>query len=181
MHNGRLNDPLDPWAKKLSVAAHKKQKTDADHVETSRIEFDGSMYYNDKVGPYIPTDNLQACMIEGARKRKLGKEFESLVEVVIPDEGPEGYVLDYEGPRKMDALWTHYFYLRKGARVGQSRVVRTRPRFPTGWSCTFEIEILDGGPQPEQVKQAFTDAGKLIGIGDWTPRYGRFVVDEFRA
>ena len=181
MHNGRLNDQLDPYTKKLSVAAKKKGKSGEELGDVSRIEFEGSMYFDEKVGPYLPVDNLQACMIEGARKRKLGKDFESLVEVNVPDSGPEGYPLQYKGPRTVDALWDSRFMLRKGARVGQSRVMRTRPRFPTEWKCSFEVDVLDGGPSPDQVKQAFVDAGKLIGIGDWSPRYGRFVVDTFKA
>jgi len=177
-HNGRLKDPLNEWAKKLSAAAKKKQKSDEDHVHVARIEFEAGMYWDPKLGPYVPTDNLQACIIEGARKRKLGKVFEALVEVVPPVDA-DGYKLEYTGPREVEALWNDpAFVLRKDAKVGQSSVMRTRARFPTGWRCTFEVEVLDGGATPEQLRQAIEDAGALIGIGDWTPKYGRFVVDK---
>lgn len=180
MHNGRLADPLDPATKSLSAAAKKKSKSDDEIADVSRLEFEGSLYIDDKSGPYLPVDNLQAMLVEGARKRKLGKEFESLVEVVVPETGPEGYRLEYKGPRDPKGLWSAKMYLRKQARVGQSRVMRTRPRFKD-WSCSFEIEILEDGPDAEHVQRALTDAGRLIGIGDWSPRYGRFEVTEFKV
>lgn len=179
VHNGRTKDPLDPWAKKLSAAVKKKGKSDQDHADVARIEYEAGLYLDDKLGPILPVDNLQACLIEGARKRKMGKIFESLVEVVQPLDA-DGYKLDYEGPRTVEALWASTkFVLRKDAKIGQSSVMRTRPRFPTGWSCSFEIEVLDGGAEPQQIKQALDDAGSLIGIGDWTPKYGRFVLEKF--
>lgn len=179
MHNGRLKDPLDPWAKKLSTAAKKKGKSDEDHIHTARIEFEASMYFDESAGPYLPVDNLQACLIEGARKRKNGKAFEALVEVMPPID-LDGYALEYSGPRDIEGLWgTPAHVLRKDAKVGQSSVMRTRPRFPSGWHCTFEIEVLDGGATGDQVLQALHDAGMLIGIGDWTPKYGRFIVEKF--
>src|SRR5271165_5862329 len=148
MHNGRLSDPLDEATRKLSAAAKKKQKSMDEQVEVGRLEFDGGLYWDEKLGPYIPVDNLQAMIIEGARKRKLGKDFESLVEIVVPDTGVEGYKLEYKGPRDPETMWSSKMFLRKGARVGQSRVVRTRPRF-SGWSLRFEVEILDDGPDSE--------------------------------
>ena len=181
MHNGRLADPLDQATKKLSAAAKKKNKSDDEIAEVGRLEFVGSLYHDAKLGPYLPVDNLQAMLIEGARKRKMGKDFESLIEVMEPP-GFDGYKLDYKGPRDLDGLWSREeFRLRKQARVGQSRVMRTRPRFPKGWSCKFEIEILEDGPDAEHVERALADAGRLIGIGDWSPRYGCFAVTEFKT
>lgn len=179
MHNGQLADPLSIATKALSAAAKKRQKSDDEIAEVGRLEFVGGLYHDDKIGPYLPVDNLQAMLIEGARKRKLGKEFESLVEVVVPESGPEGYKLEYKGPRDVDAMWSAAMFLRKPARVGQAKVIRTRPRFKD-WSCRFNLEILEDGPDAAHVQRALEDAGRLIGLGDWSPRYGRFLVQEFK-
>lgn len=178
MHNGRLADPIDPATKRLSAASKKKQKSDDEFAEMGRIEFEGSLYYDEKMGPYLPVDNLQAMLIEGARKRKMGKEFESLVEVMMPVDGPEGYKLEYKGPRDPAGLWNSKMFLRKQARVGQKRVIRTRPRFAQ-WACQFDVEIHDDGPDAEHVRRAIEDAGRLIGLGDWSPRYGHFTLEKF--
>jgi hypothetical protein len=181
MHDGRLSDPLDEKSKRLKLVTSKNKKSDEDLAEIKRIEFEGAMYFDEKLGPYLPCANLQACMCTGARKRKLGQSFEAMVEVMIPIDGPEGYAIKYSGPRTLKALFAKTDHvLRERAKVGMSSVMRTRPRFPK-WSCTFLVEVSDDDVDDSQVKQAFEDAGKYCGIGDWTPRYGRFEVSSFDA
>lgn len=180
MHNGRLADPLDEFTKALKVVSKKRDKSDDDHIEVGRVEFVGGMYYDEKIGPYVPADVLQAMLIRGATKRKLGKVFKALVEVLEPDD-VSGYALNYDGPRTAAALWADKrFVFRKGARVTGSRVVRTRARFPSGWSCSFQLEVLAGGATKAQVEEAISDAGIYEGIGDWRPRYGRFTVKQIK-
>jgi len=176
MHNGRLRDPLDPHSKALSSAVKKAKtsKADDDILESQRTEFIGGFYFDEKCGPCIPADNLQAMLTEGARKRKLGKQVEALVQVTEPSDGAIGYKLEYKGsrdPEKMFEDERHRF--TKSCKIGQSAVMRTRPRFPD-WQLAFDIEITEGGPTKEQIQEALEDAGLLIGLGDWTPRYGRF-------
>lgn len=182
MHNGRLANPLDEHTKALKAATKKRQKTDEDFIEAARIEFIGSLYFDANEGPVLPCDNLQSCMVEGARTRKNGQVFESQVEILPGDLGPGdtfGYRLDYKGPRDAEGLWNdERFRLVKGAKVGMSRVMRTRPKF-NRWSCTFKIEVADGGPPGEMIREALEDAGRIKGICDWTPRYGRFRVAAF--
>lgn len=177
MHNGRLADPLDEYTKALKAVAKKGGKADDDHVEIGRVEFVGGLYHDEKIGPYLPTDNLQALIIKGSMKRKLGKVFKALVEVPDPESGAPGYALQYAGPRDAKGLWNDKrFVFRKGAKVGQSRVVRTRARFPTGWKLEFPIEVLSGGATKAQIEEALSDGGIYEGLGDWRPRYGRFEV-----
>lgn len=181
MHNGRLCDPLDEHTKKLKSAAKQRNKSDDDHIRVARIEFEGGLYHDPKLGPYMPSDNLQATLEKGAAKRKLGKVFKAHVGVDMPDGAP-GFAIQYKGPRDIEGLWANRsFVFSKGAKVGQSRVIRTRVRFPTGWSCTFGVEVLADGVTKEQLQQAITDAGLYEGLGDWRPRYGRFVVKSVKA
>jgi hypothetical protein len=175
MHSGRLCDPRDEHTKRLKAASKQRNKSDDDHEHTSRVEFDGSIYHDPKLGPVIPADNLQAMIERGATRRKLGKIFKAHVSVE-PPEG-EGYALEYSGPRDIEGLWSRpEFVFTKGARVGQSRVIRTRARFPR-WKCTFLVEVLFDGVTAQQLEQAIADAGVYEGIGDWRPRYGRFTVE----
>ncbi len=61
----------------------------------------------------------------------------------------------------------------------RGRVVRYRPMLED-WSLVFELEVLDDTIPVDVVKMALDDAGRVVGIGDWRPRYGRFVVEEFK-
>lgn len=177
MHNGRLCDPLDEHTKRLKTASKQRNKSDDDHVRVARVELEGGLYHDPKLGPYVPSDNLQAMLERGATRRKLGKVFKAHVSVDMPRGDVPGFALRYKGPRDIEGIWANRaFVFTKGARVGQSRIMRTRARFPTGWSLSFDVEVLADGVSKEQLEQAISDAGLYEGLGDWRPRYGRFVV-----
>lgn len=64
--------------------------------------------------------------------------------------------------------------------INRARIMRARPRFEE-WSMSFEISIRDDRIQPLIVKQILENAGKYYGVGDYRPRFGLFVVDEFQV
>jgi hypothetical protein len=49
---------------------------------------------------------------------------------------------------------------------------------PTGWTMTFDLEFDEGIVNPKNLMKAMTDAGSLVGLGDWRPKFGRFLVEE---
>lgn len=64
--------------------------------------------------------------------------------------------------------------------VQRARVTRTRPAFRTGWEA--EVELLVNLPHyvsPEVLNEVVGEAGRLIGVGDFRPTYGRFQVTKF--
>lgn len=65
--------------------------------------------------------------------------------------------------------------------VHGSGITRTRPCFLKGWTATFILQVL----LPEYISfdtltQVINDAGRLNGLGDSRPTYGRFVVTNIR-
>lgn len=64
--------------------------------------------------------------------------------------------------------------------VQRSGVTRQRPALSAGWTVTIRLMVN----LPEYIAPAFlhstlTDAGRLIGVGDFRPTYGRFQVTSF--
>lgn len=184
MHNGRLANPRDPYTKAMKAAhddAKRAKKSDESLEEMARREFQGSLYHDDDIGPYIPGDALQAMLVEGARKAKQGRDFVSVS--VEEDRAP----LEYVGPRERDALWADdKFVFTKAVKVQTSRVMRTRPLF-RNWKTSFTLTIEDDSAvDSADVEAALTTAGRMVGLGDWRPgsprggRYGRFSVDVFQ-
>lgn len=181
MHNGRLADPLDPAAIKLGELTHKKKKTMEDHAAIARAEWEGGLYLADgKVA--IPGDMLDALIRDGGKDQKKGKAMTAGVEVET-----DAAALDFEGPRDWKKLYDHKlaggatpFVDRKGAKVARARVIRTRPRFPVGWSLTFRIARYGFASVGEaDIKKALEFAGYAVGLGDFRPRYGLFRVEKF--
>jgi len=56
----------------------------------------------------------------------------------------------------------------KRARIGQSKHVRVRPRFPT-WSTHGVISIIDSQISKDLLRQFLKIAGQYKGLGDWRP------------
>ena len=66
--------------------------------------------------------------------------------------------------------------------VQRNGLTRVRPAFKAGWTATFRFEIAT--PEyirPTDLQEMITNAGRLIGIGDYRPSYGRFVVKKFEV
>ena len=170
MHNGRLSDPLDQYTQALKEVSAKRQKTDSDHVEMARIEWEGGIYWSDDIGLYVPGLNLEAALQNAAAKLKLKKVFKSAVvceDAAIAHAGPKTFEDLRADPRFRD---------RRGVKVSNSRVMRTRPKVPLPWSVKFDVQYDDEQVNAQQVAQVVDITGRQIGLGDYVPKYGRFEV-----
>jgi len=66
--------------------------------------------------------------------------------------------------------------------VQRAGINRVRPAFRIGWKATFEIMVLL--PEyiaPHDLNDAIQAAGRLVGVGDFRPTFGRFQVVKFSA
>lgn len=180
MHNGRLADPLDPMTIRLKEITSKnkgKNKSDKLERELADAEFIGSLYWAADLGIYVPADNIEACFVAGAKKARLGKNAIAGLQVDVEFGVPvrSSVIKKSETPEAL--VQREDLRFRKGVRVSTSKVMRTRPMIPTGWQVdipiTYEPELLN----KSQVRQLVEDAGLYVGIGDWRPRFGRFIVE----
>lgn len=74
------------------------------------------------------------------------------------------------------------FVSRMRAVVQQSGITRERPALRAGWQATFDLMVLT--PEyirPGDVLEVLTQAGRLVGVGDFRPTYGRFQVTHFEV
>lgn len=174
MHNGQMADPLNKWTKLISEISSKKPKTEADLEEMARLEFLGGLYVNGD-GPCIPGDILEATIYSrggAARKHRMGKQAQAGMFCT------GDYNLEYDGPRDPLKLYdSRDFIYRTAVRIGQAKVMRTRPIFKQ-WasevSITFNPDIVDG----DDIMKWMYTAGAEVGFMDRRPKYGRFEVEE---
>lgn len=175
MHNGQTADPLNKFAKAMKAVTAVRKKTDAEYEKLAKIEFQAGLYL-DASGTkvIVPGRVLEAAIAEGAKKVKEGKS--ALAALFVDSD----MALEYAGgPLTPDELAkSDKHRLTVGVRVSQARVMRTRPYFED-WSGTFRLSFDDSLANPEQVHTWITRAGELVGLGDWRPRHGRFVVTKF--
>lgn len=66
--------------------------------------------------------------------------------------------------------------------VQRNGITRIRPAFRSGWEATFELMIaIPEYISPAILNETITNAGRLIGLGDFRPTYGRFQLTGFRT
>lgn len=66
--------------------------------------------------------------------------------------------------------------------VQRNGITRCRPAMKTGWS--LEVELLVNLPEyvpPDALQDVIVNAGRLIGLADFRPTYGRFAVRRFEV
>lgn len=65
--------------------------------------------------------------------------------------------------------------------IQRAGISRIRPAMKSGWKASFDFLInLPEYIPPHDFHEAISLAGKLIGIGDFRPSYGRFIVTSFQ-
>lgn len=66
--------------------------------------------------------------------------------------------------------------------IQRNAITRSRPALRAGWSASFTITVLlPEYVSPEILLDVLNTAGRLIGLGDFRPTYGRFQVSGFSA
>lgn len=74
---------------------------------------------------------------------------------------------------------TEYRIDARPARIQRARIIRHRPHLPE-WALSFRMTCLESDLLPVEVLNAIlVKVGQAVGIGDYRPRFGRFVVTKF--
>lgn len=72
------------------------------------------------------------------------------------------------------------FLDRRRVTVQRNGITRIRPAMKDGWKATIELMVnLPEYVPPVLLRQVLDDAGRLIGVGDFRPTFGRFAVSQW--
>lgn len=162
-------DPLFKFTKQIKEITSKRKKTDEDHEEILHLKWLSALYYDDEIGPYIPAENVEACLREAAKKSRRGKDVVSGIRVV------QGKIpLEYDGPREPEEMYqSGKFRDFRVGRIQRASVNLCRPRF-NRWSITFDMTYEEDIFSESEIEEIFKIAGKYMGLCDYRPRYGTF-------
>ena len=172
MHSCRMANPLDEYSKaaKAISSKHHSKKTDEDHVELSKIQFIGSSYYDTEIGYYMPAENIEACIRNGARVNKNGKNVVMAVKVL---DSKIPLITDTNNLSPDKLFENQDFVDVRFVNINKAKVLCTRPRFER-WECEFEVEVDTDILTIDEFIQSLDYAGSRACLGDYRPRYGRF-------
>lgn len=171
MHSDRLANHLLPETKAHKELTGKRKKTDDDHLAIARSEFIAGAYFDEKLGFYVPGQNFDATFWSGAKLQKMGVHWKRGA-MVMTDK----VKLEFDGPNTPARLWEDARFVDcRGVKVGQAKIMRYRPIF-LDWAVTLEVVVNPDVLDVAEAKKAISDAGKLIGVCEYRPRFGRFEV-----
>lgn len=70
---------------------------------------------------------------------------------------------------------------RRRVTIQRNAITRSRPAMREGWKATFIIQVnLPEYIGPDLLNATIQQAGKLIGLADFRPSFGRFLVTHFK-
>ncbi len=79
---------------------------------------------------------------------------------------------------KEQAKWEYEHACR--VQVQRNGVTRVRPAFKSGWMATFDMMVnIPQYIDRDLLHDVLVDAGRLIGLADFRPTYGRFSIVEY--
>lgn len=171
MHSCQCVNPLHPIARELKKYTGKKKKTDEDLIKIADLEWESGAYWKDGLGLYIPAENVEATLINGAKAHKMGKDIEKYCDVTdlyIPFNYGENLT-------KEELIQNYEYRDTRVMTVMRSKILRTRPRFDQ-WEITFNLRYDDEKINLDHIVNAMEYAGRYVGLCDSRPKYGKFVV-----
>ena len=175
MNNGRLANPMDPFAKAVKAIYDSKGRgktlPDDKMVEMFRYQFLGALYVDEDKRACWPGSNLEAMLLTAAKSERKGKDAQR--SIIVDGTFPLGY----EGPKDPEKLWERESFRHiVMAKRGNSPVLTCRPIFHQ-WELEFTVHYLPEQINEETIRNWVDYAGPNVGLSDWRPKFGRFMVN----
>jgi hypothetical protein len=157
-----------------AVEAKSKAAKGSHAKKTDDIE--SYVYRNDDGEICIPGEYLRGALVTAAKfrqdprsPRKSAQDLFKAAVVVLTPLASLG-VKDWQYEHKCRVT------------VQRNGITRTRPAMKVGWAVEFDVLVnLPEYVEPSLLHSALIDAGRLVGLGDFRPTYGRFAVTHFEA
>lgn len=175
-HNGRLANPIDPHTRALKALTGKRKKTDEDLVEIMVAEARGGCWETRDGLLGLPTAAVWRCLYDAAKAFKQG---ENIKRALLFDDPEHVDALVVDGRTHECDIWVkdHDHIDYRPVKVQGRKVMRARPLVPAGWQSEHTFDLLDDVLDARELAPILERAGRLVGVGDWRPTYGRFDVE----
>jgi hypothetical protein len=167
-------------------AVEAKGKAAKGSAEKKTDNLDTYVYRNDRQQLTIPGEYLRMSLVNAARwmqdPRSPRKSMMDLAKAaLIVANGDDGNELTPILVGNHDDGWRptrDWDYVdRRRVTVQRAGITRQRPAFRSGWRARFAVTVLT--PEyidAKRLRELLDISGKLVGLADFRPTYGRYVV-----
>jgi hypothetical protein len=155
-------------------AVEEKAKAKKGSAAKKTDNLESYVYRNDKGELCIPGEYLRMSVIAASKfrqdprsPRKSAMDLFKAAVVSLSNLSSLGVkTWDYEDRRRVV--------------IQRSAITRTRPALKAGWTATIQLQVnLPDYVSPSLLNEVISSAGKLIGVGDFRPTFGRFQIVRF--
>lgn len=173
-NNPQTVDPFNHYAKaKKAITNKRTAKTDDDLLELGNLETESKLYFDDKIGVYVPATWItEAIICTGFSVAKIGRaKMRGGLFATEPK-----IKLKYRGMNKVktttDVVMNSEFRHRMLLKQGQVRVPKDAPIFHD-WSFETAVEFDDTVVDMGSLRRIVERSAKYGGFGDFRPTFGR--------
>lgn len=174
MNNPQTVDPFNRFTRaKKAITAKRTAKTDDDLIELGNLETESKLYFDDKLGVYVPATWLtEAIICTGFGVAKIGRQkMRGGIFATQPK-----IALNYRSKAKVkavaDVVGNPEFRHRMLLKQGQVRVPKDAPIFHD-WSFATDLEYDDKIVDSSTLRRIVEHAALYGGFGDFRPTFGR--------
>lgn len=139
-------------------------------------DFCGSAYW-DKDGFFLPDTLIIACIKQAAQSLKRGRDVDR---AVLMDETEARIDCGRRFKDLRAAFEDEAFRLECPCKLPPktgTTVWKCRCMMPTGWKVQFNLTFDENLIAEKTIREINEIAGRLVGIGGWRPKFGRFTVE----
>lgn len=173
MNNPQTVNPFNPYTKAIKAITDKRKRTESEESDLLKLKFMAALYWDEKIGPYLPGVSVWRSIMDGARISRAGKDIER---GVFNEE--DMIRIEYSGPRDPEGLYADKRFVDiRDASPQKARIMVIRPFFRE-WALTARLVFEDDVISRSALIDAARAAGRLVGIGTFRQRFGRYSIEE---
>lgn len=185
----KVSDPFAVESRKLSSDMKKARKKEAWDLMTEleakqiRNDWEASAYWSDELKSFYMPDTQVLNVLKAGMGRK-GKDIDRgcvVLSDMSDDTGSICIPIDTgKRFRSLEEAFKDKTYrlecpCRIPPRTG-ALIWKARCMMPTGWKIKFVLEYDDEMIAEKSLIDAAKTGGRIIGVGAWRPKFGRFIV-----
>lgn len=134
------------------------------------------VYRNDAGELIVPGWNVKRCLLDGCKRAGIKEGRSSMVPFLFA-------TVFVQGDPSFGVTEPDYIDEKSGRRpprTGGAALIQ-RPALKTGWRLPIVLNVVDDRRNPDAIRRSLEEAGVMVGLCDFRPEYGRFVVREWNV
>lgn len=172
---------------KAGLIEKKSSRADTDYSDEWKATVYTSQFGPQKTQVVMPALNLEACIRNAGKGRKIGKLF--LPRLIATGVSVDGFEFPMrtadDKPICVADIEANDWIFACRAVVQRQGVNRVRAMLPVGWQVSFPLEVSRAILKPDLLQSVLEEAGTDQGLCDWRPgapkpgKFGQFEVVQF--